>query len=394
VIGPVFRIGPARERPPVRFTWIHYLLLCAVAYALMSAIVAGTVGRRYAILDLLDQFGFLPFFMFLLAPVIFATQRQRKILLGSIVGLAAYLSLTALFEKLHLNALVVPHYITDPSVGEHFGRARGPFVDAGADGLALYACAVAAVVGAVTWRRPRWKLVSIAVAALALLGVLLSQTRGAWLAAVVASVVTLGTTPRLRALLLPVAIAAAVIVVGAFAVIPGLSQQTQQRQSDQSPVYERQNTTAAGLRMVAARPLLGFGWDYGGPQLAPYFKLDPYIPLSGLGAGFHNQYLQYAVTLGLVGLGIWLLAVGGAFASAFSAPVAPDVARWQVALKALLLSWVIIGLSAPAYYIFTTLLLWTWCGIVYGAGWTLQPVGGRATTWRWSHGKPWRTAFG
>ena len=42
------------------------------------------------------------------------------------------------------SALVFPRYIVDPSVGLHFGRARGPFVEAAANGLAMCICAVAA----------------------------------------------------------------------------------------------------------------------------------------------------------------------------------------------------------------------------------------------------------
>ena len=57
---------------------------------------------------------------------------KRRILLGTLVAIGAYLSLTAVAEKLGITGLEVPGYISDPTVGIHFGRARGPFVDAGA----------------------------------------------------------------------------------------------------------------------------------------------------------------------------------------------------------------------------------------------------------------------
>lgn len=378
-VALVLSLGRARNRPPIRFTSVHYLMVAALVYALISAIMAGTLARHYAQFALLDQFGALPFFMFLIAPVAFATDRQRRILLGVLVAAGAYLSLTALLEKLGVTALVIPSYVSDPSVGIHFGRARGPFVDAGADGLALCGCVIAAGIAYVTWRRPLTRAVAAGVVGLGLVGVLLTETRGVWLAGAVALVVTLATTRKLQRFLIPGVAAGVVLVIGAFSVIPGLGQQVQQRLNDQASVYERQNTTAAGLRMVQARPLLGFGWARGDDYIASYFRVNPNIPLTGAVAGFHNIYLEYAVTLGLVGVGLWLLTIGSAFLAALTSRVPPDIEPWQVGVKAMLVAWVVIGLTAPSDYIFSTVLLWTMGGIAYGTRFLPQPPESDAT---------------
>lgn len=364
----LLRLRPARDRPRLQITGLHLLLGAALGYAALSAFVSGTLTDHSSLFYLIDQYGALPFFMFLIAPVAFRTERQRQILVGGLVTAGAYLSLTAIFERLGVTALVVPHYISDPSVGIHFGRARGPFVDAGADGLALFTCVIAAAVAYRSWRRPRPRAVAAGVVLLGLVGVLLTKTRGDWLAVAVGTAVALATTPGLRRFLLPSAAAMTVLVIGAVGVIPGLAQELQSRLNDQSSVYERDNTNAAGLRMLAARPLLGFGWNLDPQVLLPYFRTDPNIPLTGAEAGFSNLFLQYAVLLGLVGFGLWLLATGSAFVAAIRGPPPAGMELWSAALKAMVVAWVVMGLTAPTDYIFSTLVMWAWAGVIYGVG--------------------------
>ena len=373
-----------RERPAIRFEGVHFVLAAALAYAVISAILVGTIDRRSAQFVLLDDYGVLPFLMFLVAPVAFATERQRRILLGTLVAVGGYLSVTALLEKLKLYDLLLPGYIGDPAVGTHFGRSRGPFAEAAANGLALYACAVSAAMALALWRG-RWpRACATAIVMAAPVGLLLTVTRSVWLAGIAATVVALLTSPELRRLLVPAVAVGTAAVLVAFAAIPGLASQARERQADKNPVYERQNTTAAGLRMIADRPLLGVGWARADERLEPYFRLDPNIPLTGLNAGFHNLYLEYGVSLGLVGLAIWL--VGGALAlrTAFAGRAPPTVRPWQIGLKAILVSWAVVGLASPTNYIFITVLLWTVAGVA-----SVRPQGERgATTWSRPQGKP------
>ena len=93
--------------------------------------------------------------MFAIAPLAFRTEAQRKIFLGVLVALGGYLGLTALFETVGPHALVFPRYITNPELGYHVGRARGPFLEAEANGIALFICGIAAAVAASTWRAGR-----------------------------------------------------------------------------------------------------------------------------------------------------------------------------------------------------------------------------------------------
>jgi O-antigen ligase len=367
LLALLLRAPPARNRPALRFGSVHFVLVAAVVYVVISAIFAGTLGRESAYFGLLDQFGALPFLLFAVAPVAFRTARQRDILLGGLVGTGLYLGVTALFEKLKVNALIWPSYITDPHVGNHFGRARGPFAEAGAEGLALFACLIAAAVALLRWRRTAPRLAAWAVVVLAPVGMQLTVTRGVWLAGIVGLLVMFVTTPELRRFLLPGAALVTMLVLGAFAVIPGLATEARDRQNDKSPIYERENTNAAALRMVEDRPLIGFGWDRGNERLPGYFELDPNIPLTGAAAGIHDIYLQYAVSLGVVGFAIWLIAGTLAIGGALVRRAPPDMRPWQVGLKGLAVAWLVIGLSSPASYAFSTFVFWTWAGVVRGS---------------------------
>jgi O-antigen ligase len=210
--------------------------------------------------------------------------------------------------------------------------------------------------------------------------VLLTVTRGAWLAGIAATLVAVTTTAGLRRFLVPIAAAGTVAVLVAFALIPGLARNAQDRESDKGPVYERQNTTAAGLRMVADRPFFGFGWWYPNSDMERYYRLDPNIPLIGAQAGLHNVYLLYGVALGLVGLGLWLLAVALVFGRALIARAPPEIVPWQVGLKAVFVAWFVLGLFGPANYAFPTALVWLWAGVAWPRGAVAHPARERQRT--------------
>jgi putative inorganic carbon (HCO3(-)) transporter len=216
------------------------------------------------------------------------------------------------------------------------------------------------------WREPWQRACAAAVVVLSSVGVLITVTRSVWLAAIAGAFVAVATTPGLRRFLIPITAAGVTAVLLAFALIPGVEKQARDRQSNKGSVQERQNTTAAALRMIADRPLLGFGWDRANDNIEPYFRLDPNIPPKGQNAGFHNVYLQYGVTLGVLGLALWLLGGAMALVGALSRRAPPSLRPWQIGLKAFVAAWAVIALSSPTSYSFSTFLLWTWAGVATG----------------------------
>jgi putative inorganic carbon (HCO3(-)) transporter len=344
---------------------VHWLLMLSATYAVTSGVLAGTLGDPATKFSLLDRFGLIPYLAFFAVPFAFRTAADRRVLLAALVGLGAYLGVTALLETTGPSALVIPGYITDPTVGIHFDRARGPFLEANAMGLALFGCGVASVIAAVTWADRRWRRFAWAVAALCTLGIVFTLTRGTWLAAIAGALVALLSAHRTRRVVLPVAAAVAVAVLGAFLVIPGFQAHATNRLNDQSSVWDRSNSNAAALRMIAVHPLFGFGLGEFQFQSADYYRQAPDFPLTSL-RNIHNVYLAYATELGLVGGGLWLLTLLVTFGASLRRRGPPDLQPWRLGLIAVAVSWMVTSATEPLSFPFPALLLWAWAGVVYG----------------------------
>jgi O-antigen ligase len=343
---------------------VHGVLGVAVLYVLVSSAVAGTLSNHDAIFNLIDAFGVLPFLVFLVAPVAFQTERERRILLIAFVALGGYLGLTTLFESLHLDALVFPKYILNASVGVAAagGRARGPFAAAVENGFGLYGCACVAALAAAIWKDWRARAFAMVVTLLCLLGAFLTLQRSVWIATVIATVMTLLCMPRFRRWIVPILVAGAVAVLFALALIPGLSENASTRATDSIPVWERENLTVAAVNMITARPLTGFGWGTFTEASGPYFRQSASYPLIGTTEPCHNTYLSFAAELGLIGLSLWLLSmlwgVGGAILSRANA-----IYPWRMTLLAVFVFYMIVIAFVPPQTGFPILVVWLLAGV-------------------------------
>ena len=352
---------------------IQVLLVLTAGYALASGVLAGTIVQLESFFAWLDRLGVVPFLMFVIAPVALRTPRERAILLATLVATGAYLGLTALFETIGLDALVYPKYILDPTIGLHEDRARGPFVEAVANGLGLYFCAVAAAVALVTWRRPLARLAAGIVIVLCALGIVFTVTRAVWLGAILGTGVALLMTPATRRLVVPAAIGGVVLVLAALAVVPGLSDLAGQRSGDQLPVWDRLNTNRAGLTMLAERPLFGHGWDAFVLKSEDYLRQAEDYPLTGEQIKLHNVFLSNAVELGLVGFVLWATALLWALGGAILSRPPPELVPWRMALVAIAISWGVAAMFGPLAYALPTLLLWTLAGVLWAGRADMSP---------------------
>ena len=363
VLAVLARAPGARNHPPLPTGPAHWALIAAAVYAVGSAIYSGTLVEERGGFLLIDRFTLMGFVVFAVAPVIFATARQRQILLLTLVGLGAYLGTQALFQTINADALVFPKYILDPDIGHHPDRARGPFVEAEANGLALFACCVAAVMAAVAWAHSGARWFAGTVAVLCAAGCLFTVSRAVWLGSLLGAFVALVAFHELRRFAVPLLAGTALLVLGAFVVVPGLQDQAKQRQTSKLPVWSRQNTNSAAVRMVADRPLLGFGWGRYQDESLPYFWQAKNTPLSGTQANVHNVVLLNLVELGLIGTTLWLvallLAVGGAIVS--RGP--PELRPWRIGLLAIGVQFAVVLNLTPLVQVFPNVLLLLWAGV-------------------------------
>jgi O-antigen ligase len=226
-------------------------------------------------------------------------------------------------------------------------------------------CGVAATIAVVTWRDRRWRMVAFGVATLCALGVLFTLTRAIWIGAIAGSLLALLGVRSTRRFLVPTVVVGSVLVLGALATVPGLQGQVSKRANDQSPIWDRNNSNRAALRMVKARPLVGFGWGRFSTESTDYYRQSPNYPMT-LVAEVHNVYLSNAAELGLIGGGLWLLALVVAIGGAILRRGPPELYPWRIGLIGVAAAWLVAAASEPGGVVMPTLLLWTWAGVVRG----------------------------
>lgn len=400
LLALLLRSPGAAGLPHLRVRSVHLLLLATLVYATASAVLAGTLGSQPSIFALIDRLGAIPFLMLLVAPAIFAGPRERNWLLATLVGLGAYLGLTAIFETIGPQALVFPRYIHQIDVSRGIAEAVGPFAAVVSEGFACYACAVAAIIAFFQWRG-RWRWIAAAVAVVSLFGSFLSLERGVWIGTAAGAVAVALCAREVRRWFIPVAAACAVVVTAVLTLSPTLGAATTTRLHDLYPVWDRQNQTAAALRMIEAKPLFGFGWDNYANTATDYFQLARTYPLTGypsalsvqfdnsrsgngqltvtsrggVTGALHNTYLSYAVELGLVGVCLWLVSVLWGLGGAIFSRGSPELRPWRLGLLALTVCFLVIAAFDPLSQNFTELLLWTWAGVVVADAQTRSRAG-------------------
>jgi O-antigen ligase len=283
-----------------------------------------------------------PFAMFHLAGPVFATENSQRKLEWFSLGLLLYLSLTAVFFMLNLRPLIFPRFILDEGIGIHAERARGPFLQAVANGVCL---TILGIVALHSFDRRRLRGIFAAVLFVVTpLALLATKTRAVWLAAGLSAgaIVVLGRGRSRK-----VAFVLILIAVGVFCtsqLLQTRSGDLRDRLQDRSPVEFRLDMYRAGWQMFTEKPLFGWGSEAKvQPEIAKRissFHLEYFV--------FHNTYLELAVQRGLLGLGLyaWLFVALfrlGASATSDREPQAPFLGSdfgfsWRLALCAYLLN--------------------------------------------------------
>ena len=324
----LLRAPGARHRGALRLEPVHWLL--AGGDRVRGRLSPRSPERCFSnseFFRLFDRFGVAPFLMFTIAPLAFPTERTGRSSSAPWSRSGGYLGLTALFETVGPHALVFPRYITNPDLGYHVGRARGPFLEAEANGIALFFCGAAAAVAATTWRGRRPGQGALLARRLPLLRGLSVQPLSRGLGGGGGGHLpdSSASFARSGGLLVPALIGIPLVVVLLISLVPGLAASIDERGNDKSSLWDRENLNAAALRMVEARPLLGFGWGRFTDVSPPYFWQAEDRPLTAVGAQscdslpagarqttdgsrpqctvpVHNAYLSNAAELGLIGV--------------------------------------------------------------------------------------------
>lgn len=366
VVVLAWGLDRAQRSRNVRLRWEHGVMVVLVVLAAISSTLAGTLlddGFR-GLYALFDRLSITAFVLFTVAPLVFHDARTRKVLVAALVALGGYLGLTALAEGFGVEQLVFPSYIADPSVGIHSDRARGPMTESAGFGLALFECAVVALLATRMWRSILARRVAFAVAALCSFGVLFTLTRAVWVGAAAAAVVVAVLRPEWRRAIVGGTLACSLAVLISLGSSDAIRDRVYDRAGNEGPIWDRINLVDAGIRAVEEHPTFGVGWRQFTISGEQYVRQRPDIPQSGHDLDIHNVVLSLAAELGVVGALLWCVIVAATLGRAIVRRPPRELQDWHVALVAMAVQFGVVAMLTPFSYPFSFFLLWTWSGVL------------------------------
>lgn len=244
-----------------------------------------------------------PFALFHLAALIFQQERQLRQFEFFAFVVLAYLCFTSIAFLADARFLIFPRFILDGSLGYHVDRARGPLLQAVANGVSLNLLGLVAL-HAFLRKRIRGFTAAIVLASLPV-AILATMTRAVWLFFVI-SVGLMVCRAKCHGLR---QVWVAVCLVGAIGLLVSLSFDDERRAltdrlKESGPVNFREAVYAGGWQMFMERPLTGWGVNQMPAELARHvsgYRQQELYP--------HNTYLELLVEHGILGLALyaWLM---------------------------------------------------------------------------------------
>ncbi len=289
------RMMALRERIPF-FAGLSVPMLGLMTLAVFRALREPFDAQNWSIVA--SKF-IVPFALFHIAVLVFRGPSQRKHFEIFVVFALAYLVFIAIAFLTDARSLIFPRFILDESLGFHPDRARGPFLQAVANGVSLNILGILVFVFALSQKR---KAVVCLLWLTLPLAVLATMTRAVWIA-FAASTIVLEFRFIKRRLLTACALLVVAALVGSLAI--GLSGHTLKtalldRTAERGPVEARLAVYDAGWAMFRERPFTG--WPAGGMYAELARRMEGYHLRTFY---VHNTYLALLVEFGVPGLALY-----------------------------------------------------------------------------------------
>lgn len=253
------------------------------------------------------------YFVVRLAPI---SSQQTTRALVALTVLGCYLGVTAIAEATGQWWAVFPRYLSDPTLGTHFGRARGPALNSVSLGTYLSMTFWAA------WTlRSRvtrgWQVAILSGMVVMTLAVFLTYTRSVWMGAALSGLVMLiADTPREYRKV----VAGSAMILGLLVAAVGWNfvMQLDREDSGQVSQHSVQQRTAfayVSWNMFCDEPLAGVGFGRFYDKKLPYLsdRSQSFELESIRGLHHHNTALGLLVETGVVGLAAYLAILLGWF---------------------------------------------------------------------------------
>lgn len=296
---------PRQVSIPNRVTEIFMFILCGLA--VFSVIRMKGISFSREILDtysLLFNIYIVPFSVFLIAKdLIKEEERIRKLFIFLSVVLL-YISITAIFENFKLTAFVFPKDIMNPGMGIHFGRARGPFLQAAINGTVLGMLSVINLYMAINTRLP-YKIFFIIISFISPVAILFTYTRAAWLAILLSFMFMLVIDRRFRKYIGILILLALIILIPLHSKIVDIDTLAS-RSYSMGPIYDRINLYHTYMAMFMDRPIMGFGFANFNRYSHEYFSKERNAPYNIDIPEIHDTFSGTLVELGALGLIVFL----------------------------------------------------------------------------------------
>lgn len=295
-----------RERKLVGgITSIEFMMFFFCIYVLFSMAIADTIyieGHGLFLSGFLTGY-VIPFSIFVLSKNIVDSEEAMKKVFVFFSVIGVYLGLTGVFEYFNIRALVFPKYIMNPFIGvhAHFGRARGPFLNASVNAIVL-AQALFMSFYLYMQRYEKWSKLLLVAMMIMMVGFFLTFNRSSWLAMVIAGMlITIAFRQTKRIIVLFIIMGTLIISVNQLGNL-GTSRITAgERLSDVNTIYIRLNMYNTALNMFLDNPIFGVGYHKYKEASIPYFEPVKGLPDRGEGLILHNTMFLIIVELGLAG---------------------------------------------------------------------------------------------
>ena len=255
---------------------------------------------------------FFPFLIFIYTKNYIRNSSQVELILQTLFFFGIYLCITATFEYFNLRQFVFPRFINDPNISNlHLERARGPFLNAAFNGVAIvigFVCGVHLLQKKTGFTRFFYQMSLL----LFFPAVFFTLTRSAYLGMLIAVFILLGwyktSVSKWKLMSLPLVL---VLIIG-IANSPRLLSQDRR----EGGVYQVQEIDIRlalmqqSIVMFSNRPFFGVGLAQFIPaSIREYRGRVAYVAETAGSQYQHNHILGLAVELGLGGMLVYLIIV-------------------------------------------------------------------------------------
>ena len=251
-----------------------------------------------------------PFIVFVFAKNYLTHEKDQFLVFQALFLFGTYLVIISFFEFFQMRQFIFPAYIGDPTISEHLDRARGPFLNAGINGVAIiigFACGLHLLTRLQGFTRSLYMFLLT----LYFPAIFFTQTRAVYLSFLLTLFILLGfyrtPFPKWKLFALPLVLT----LIFAFIASPRLLSEDRRTGGVMqiAEIVIRFELINRSLEMIMERPLGGVGLAKFVPASLQAYKGRGTVAESADEVTQHNHILGLAVELGIFGLLVYLIPI-------------------------------------------------------------------------------------